>query len=48
MSLVGMRAPDFFLDSTRDLATLSNPVRLSDFRGTWLFLVFYPRDFTFV
>lgn len=48
MSLVGTRAPDFTLPSTRDLATLETPVSLADYRGKWLFLVFYPRDFTFV
>lgn len=48
MSLVGMRAPEFSLDSTRDLSTLGTPVSLGEYRGRWLFLVFYPRDFTFV
>lgn len=48
MSLVGTIAPTFTLASTLDLATLAKPVSLESFRGRWLFLVFYPRDFTFV
>ena len=45
---VGRAAPDFNLASTKDLATLESPVRLSDYAGRWLVLVFYPLDFTFV
>ncbi|MCS6927662.1 MAG: peroxiredoxin, partial [Candidatus Binatia bacterium] len=48
MSLVGLSAPDFALPSTKNLATLAEPVRLGDYRGRWLVLFFYPLDFTFV
>jgi hypothetical protein len=48
MSLVGTRAPDFKVASTRNLSSLDTPVSLEDYRGRWVFLVFYPRDFTFV
>ncbi len=48
MSLVGTRAPDFKVASTRNLSSLDTPVSLGDYRGRWVFLVFYPRDFTFV
>ncbi|AQS55845.1 peroxiredoxin [Novibacillus thermophilus] len=46
--LVGLPAPDFEMESTKDLDNLDEPVRLSDYRGKWLVLFFYPRDFTFV
>ncbi|NWJ94825.1 MAG: peroxiredoxin [Chloroflexi bacterium] len=48
MSLVGQPAPDFKLPSTKNLATLAEDVSLSDYRGKWLVLFFYPMDFTFV
>lgn len=48
MSLVGSSAPHFELQSTKDLDMLDVPVRLDEFRGRWLVLVFYPADFTFV
>jgi peroxiredoxin (alkyl hydroperoxide reductase subunit C) len=48
MSLVGKVAPDFKMASTKNLATLDEPVALSDYRGSWLVLFFYPADFTFV
>ena len=44
---VGMPAPDFELPSVsagRGRAT----VALSDFRGQWLVLIFYPRDFSLI
>jgi peroxiredoxin (alkyl hydroperoxide reductase subunit C) len=34
--------------STKDLSTLKERVKLSDYRGKWLVLFFYPLDFTFV
>lgn len=46
--LVGLPAPDFEMESTKDLENLDVPVRLSDYRGKWLVLFFYPLDFTFV
>ncbi|HXG24456.1 MAG TPA: peroxiredoxin [Chthonomonadales bacterium] len=45
---VGKPAPDFDMASTADLERLTSRVRLSDYRGKWLVLFFYPLDFTFV
>ncbi len=41
-------APDFDMPSTKNLETLAENVRLSDYKGKWVVLVFYPLDFTFV
>jgi peroxiredoxin (alkyl hydroperoxide reductase subunit C) len=45
---VGRKAPDFeataFIPATGDF----QPVKLSDHRGKWITLCFYPGDFTFV
>ncbi len=48
MALVGKPAPDFNMPSTKNLETLEENVKLSDYRGKWLVLFFYPMDFTFV
>jgi peroxiredoxin 2/4 len=48
MSLIGQPAPDFRMASTKNLSTLDEDVALSDYRGKWLVLFFYPADFTFV
>jgi peroxiredoxin 2/4 len=45
---VGKPAPDFDLPSTKNMKTLAENVRLSDYKGKWLILLFYPLDFTFV
>lgn len=45
---VGKPAPDFDLPSTKNMETLAENVRLSDYKGKWLILMFYPLDFTFV
>ena len=45
---VGKPAPDFDLPSTRNMETLAENVKLSDYKGKWLILLFYPLDFTFV
>jgi len=45
---VGSPAPDFSMDSTKNLEKLDQPVRLADYRGKWLVMFFYPLDFTFV
>lgn len=45
---VGSPAPDFQMESTRNLEGLDQSVKLSDYRGKWLVLFFYPLDFTFV
>ena len=34
--------------STKNVEKLNENVRLSDYRGRWLVMVFYPLDFTFV
>ena len=45
---VGQPAPDFDLASTKNMETLAENVKLSDYAGKWLILLFYPLDFTFV
>jgi peroxiredoxin 2/4 len=45
---VGKPAPDFEIPSTRNIEKLNEPVKLSDYRGKWVVLLFYPLDFTFV
>lgn len=47
-AFVGRPAPSFTMASTRNLQTLDEPVRLADYAGKWLVLLFYPLDFTFV
>jgi peroxiredoxin (alkyl hydroperoxide reductase subunit C) len=48
MALVGSKAPNFTLASTKDLDKLNVNVSLEDYAGKWLVLFFYPLDFTFV
>lgn len=45
---VGQPAPDFNMPSTKNMETLAENVKLSDYKGKWLILMFYPLDFTFV
>ncbi|MGE3465468.1 MAG: peroxiredoxin [Pyrinomonadaceae bacterium] len=45
---VGQPAPDFNMPSTKNIETLGENVKLSDYKGKWLVLLFYPLDFTFV
>lgn len=45
---IGQPAPDFNLPSTKNMETLKENVKLSDYKGKWLVLLFYPLDFTFV
>jgi peroxiredoxin (alkyl hydroperoxide reductase subunit C) len=45
---VGQPAPDFNLPSTKNMETLAENIKLSDYHGKWLILLFYPLDFTFV
>jgi peroxiredoxin (alkyl hydroperoxide reductase subunit C) len=45
---VGKAAPDFDMASTKNLDKLNENVKLADYRGQWLVLLFYPLDFTFV
>ncbi len=48
MAKVGQPAPDFNLPSTKNMKTLAENISLSDYKGKWLILLFYPLDFTFV
>src|SRR5687767_11222793 len=43
---VGQPAPDFNLPSTKNIETLKENVKLSDYKGKWLIMLFYPLDFT--
>ena len=44
---VGMEAPDF--EANAFVAGIGfKPVKLSDYKGQWVVLCFYPGDFTFV
>lgn len=45
---VGQPAPNFDMASTKNIEKLNENVRLSDYAGKWLVLLFYPLDFTFV
>jgi len=45
---VGKPAPDFDMPSTKNIDTLKENVKLADYKGKWLILLFYPLDFTFV
>jgi peroxiredoxin (alkyl hydroperoxide reductase subunit C) len=47
-AMVGQPAPDFDMASTKNIETLKENVKLSDYRGKWVVLLFYPLDFTFV
>jgi peroxiredoxin (alkyl hydroperoxide reductase subunit C) len=47
-AMVGQPAPDFVMGSTKNIQTLNENVKLSDYKGKWLVLLFYPLDFTFV
>lgn len=46
MLQVGQRIPDFELEAYQDDEI--KKIRLSDYRGKWLVVLFYPADFTFV
>ena len=45
---VSNAAPDFDMASTANIKTLAENVKLSDYSGKWLVMLFYPLDFTFV
>jgi peroxiredoxin 2/4 len=47
-AMVGQPAPDFDMASTKNIEKLNENVKLADYRGKWLVLLFYPLDFTFV
>lgn len=46
--MIGQEAPDFCMETTKNLETLEHKVKRSDYLGKWLILFFYPLDFTFV
>lgn len=46
--LVGLPAPDFTLETALGNGQDFGKVSLSDYKGKWLVLFFYPLDFTFV
>lgn len=48
MPLIGQKAPDFKMLTTKNLEKLDHTVTLEDYKGKWLVLFFYPLDFTFV
>jgi alkyl hydroperoxide reductase subunit AhpC len=43
---VGQSAPDF--ETKAYINSEIKPVKLSDYKGQWVMLYFYPGDFTFV
>jgi peroxiredoxin (alkyl hydroperoxide reductase subunit C) len=45
---VAQPAPDFDMASTKNLEKLDQNVKLADYAGKWVVLLFYPLDFTFV
>ena len=47
-AFIGKPAPAFKMASTKNITTLDEAVSLSDYRGKWLVMLFYPLDFTFV
>ena len=46
--LVGKQAPDFTMETVTGDGKEFGKVSLSDYKGKWLVLFFYPLDFTFV
>lgn len=46
--LVGKQAPDFTMEAVTGDGKEFKQVSLSDYKGKWLVLFFYPLDFTFV
>jgi peroxiredoxin (alkyl hydroperoxide reductase subunit C) len=47
-AMVGQPTPNFDMASTRNIEKLNEGVKLEDYKGRWLVLLFYPLDFTFV
>ena len=46
--MIGQKAADFCMETTKNIDTLDHKAKLSDYLGKWLILFFYPLDFTFV
>ena len=47
-AMVGQPAPNFDMASTKNIEKLNEGVKLEDYKGRWVVLLFYPLDFTFV
>jgi len=45
---IGQKAPEFCMETTKNLEALDHKAKLSDYLGKWLVMFFYPLDFTFV
>jgi eukaryotic-like serine/threonine-protein kinase len=45
---IGRAAPGFTLECADGRTGVRRTIRLSDYSGSWLALLFYPRDFSFV
>jgi peroxiredoxin 2/4 len=46
--LIGKKAPEFHMVTTKYPDTLDHEANLDEYKGRWLVLFFYPADFTFV
>ncbi|MDN9010576.1 peroxiredoxin [Brevibacillus laterosporus] len=46
--IIGLQAPDFSMETVSGDGKEFGRVSLSDYKGKWLVLFFYPLDFTFV
>jgi len=47
-NLIGRQVPEFALEAYLPEGNKSKTLKLTDYKGKWLVLVFYPADFTFV
>lgn len=45
---IGLKAPDFKVDTVSTLSSLPIATTLDDYKGKWLILFFYPYDFSIV
>jgi peroxiredoxin 2/4 len=45
---IGLKAPDFKVDTVSSLSSLPIPTALENYKGKWLILFFYPFDFSIV
>src|ERR1044072_3915274 len=45
---VGQKRPNFDKTTKKNIEKLNDDVKLSDYEGKWVVLLFYPLDFTFV
>lgn len=46
--LVGNKAPDFKMETCKGDGTGFGEVQLTDYKGKWLVMFFYPLDFTLI